>query len=332
MKKQQLKITFSASMAVILSVCGTALASSHDVAWTFGNVGNFSYRLDAFAPADAGLGATIGQENPTLTVHLGRRYQVTVINYTVHPFQALSKGASANEDVPLLTMGPTTSSFESDPEVAWEDDGAGTVTFTLTLGLYNAMIESGRVPGYRCLLHTFTMRGDFNVLGLPLADPIPEPIEKGTIKIELETVASGLTAPVGLKPAGDGTGRLFVADQSGVIYTILNGQLQLTPFLDLSSRVVTPLGIIGSFDENDYDERGQFGIALHPDFAVPGSPGYQKIYTYTSEPVSGAADFTTDPPIANINHQSVIAQWQVNSRNPDVINPASRREIIRIDE
>lgn len=305
---------------------------TYDVALTFGNVGNFSYRLDAFSPDEVELGASIGQENPTLTVRLGGRYQVTVTNYTVHPFQVLSKGPSVNADVPLLTMGPTTSSFESDPDVAWEDDGAGTVTFTLTLGLYNAMVESGRVPGYRCLLHTVTMRGDFNVLGLSLADPIPETIDKGDINIELETVASGLTAPVGLKPASDGSGRLFVADQSGVIYTILNGQLQPTPFLDLSSRVVNPLGIIGSFDENDYDERGQFGIAMHPDFAVPDSPGYQKIYTYTSEPVAGAADFTTDPPIANFNHQSVIAEWQVNVRNPDVINPASRREIIRIDE
>jgi glucose/arabinose dehydrogenase len=332
MCKLQLKITFLVSLAGILNVYGAAQASSHDAAWTFGNVGNFSYQLDAFSPSDAGLGATIGQENPTLTVHLGRRYQVTVTNYTVHPFEVLSKAPSANADVPLLTMGPTTSSFESDPEVAWEDNGAGTVTFTLTLNLYNAMIESSRVPGYRCLLHASIMRGDFNVLGLPLADPIPETIDKGNISIELETVASGLAAPVGLKPAPDGTGRLFVVDQPGVIYVIQDGQLLPAPFLDLSNRVVTPLGIIGSFDENDYDERGQFGIAFHPDFAVPGSPGYQKIYTYTSEPVAGAADFTTDPPIANINHQSVIAEWQVSVRNQNEINSASRREIVRIDE
>jgi glucose/arabinose dehydrogenase len=137
---------------------------------------------------------------------------------------------------------------------------------------------------------------------------------------------------VDLKPSPDGSGKLFVVDQPGVVYTILDGQLQPTPFLDLSSRVVTPLGIIGSLDENDYDERGQFGIAFHPDFAVQGSPGYQKIYTYTSEPVAGAADFTTDPPIAEINHQSVVAEWQVNVRNQNEINPASRREIIRIDQ
>jgi glucose/arabinose dehydrogenase len=167
---------------------------------------------------------------------------------------------------------------------------------------------------------------------LPLADPLPEPIEKGTVSVELETIASGLVSPVGMKPVPDGTDRLFVVDQPGVIYIIQDGQLQPTPFLDLSDRVVSPLGIIGSFDQNDYDERGQFGIAFHPDFTVPDSPGYQKIYTYTSEPVAGAADFTTDPPITNINNQSVIAEWQVSVRNQNEINPASRREIIRIDE
>ncbi len=332
MNRRQLKIIFLVSLAGILNVYGTSQASNHDVAWTFGNVGNFSYRLDAFSPADAELGATIGQENPALTLHLGRRYQVTVINYTVHPFEVLSKAPSAGGDVPLLTMGPTNSPFESDPEVAWEDSGTGTVTFTLTLNLYNAMIESSRVPGYRCLFHASTMRGDFNVLGLPLADPLPEPIEKGTVSVELETIASGLVSPVGMKPVPDGTDRLFVVDQPGVIYIIQDGQLQPTPFLDLSDRVVSPLGIIGSFDQNDYDERGQFGIAFHPDFTVPDSPGYQKIYTYTSELVAGAADFTTDPPITNINNQSVIAEWQVSVRNQNEINPASRREIIRIDE
>ena len=176
------------------------------------------------------------------------------------------------------------------------------------------------------------MRGDFNVLGLPLTDPIPESIEKGNISIELESVASDLTAPVNMKPATDGTGRLFVADQSGVIYTILDGQLLPTPFLDISSRLVSPLGIIGDFDENDYDERGFLGVALHPDFAIPDTPGYQKIYTYTSEPVTAPADFTTDPPITNINHQSVVAEWTVDVDNPDTIDKNSHREILRIDQ
>ena len=315
----------------IILFFGSISYGAYDVSWTFGNVGNFSYKLDAFSPPETVLGAAIGTENPTLTLSIDKRYQVTVTNYTVHPLEIIAKGSSYTSDVVLLSTGSTVGTLESDPDIAWDDNGAGSVTFTLTLALYNAMISNDHVPGYRCRPHAPVMRGNFNVIGVPLVNPIPDVIEKGPIKIELETIAAGIAAPVGMKPANDGTGRLFIADQSGLIYTILNGQLQPTPFLDVSNRLVK-LGIIGSFDENDYDERGLFGIALHPDFANPQKPGYGKIYTYTSEPVSGFADFTSNPPPASINHQSVIAEWQVSTRNPDTVDIDSRRELMRINE
>lgn len=337
MNRQELLITVLAGIVVILGTSGAIEAASHDVAWTFGNVGSSSYRLDAFEPGDAGLGASIGAEDPTLTVRVGRRYQVTVTNFVLHPFEVLAKGASAGADTVLLSMGSRTGPFESDPEVAWVDNGSGTVTFTLTVELYNAMIDSGHVPGYRCKAHIFTMRGDFDVLlepePEPLDDPIPGPIEKGTISIELETVASGLTAPVYLTHAGDGTDRLFVVDQPGKIWLIENGQLLSTPFLDVTGRVHMP-GFFGTLDVNDFDERGLLGLAFHPDFANPQSPGYQKIYTYTSEPNDFPPDFTTEPLPAEavFDHQSVITEWTVDSANPNIIDTGTRREIMRIDE
>jgi hypothetical protein len=228
MNKQELLSAVVAGMVAILCTSGTVKAESHDVAWTFGNVSSSSYRLDTFEPADAGLGASIGTQDPTLTLQIGKRYQVTVTNYLPHPFEVIAKGASAGADVVLLSMGSRTGPFESDPEVAWVDNGSGIVTFTLSLGLYNAMIDSGHVPGYRCKAHIFTMRGDFDVLPAdepgpePLEDPIPEPIAKGTVRVELETVASGLIAPVYLTHAADGTDRLFVVDQPGTIWLIEN--------------------------------------------------------------------------------------------------------------
>jgi hypothetical protein len=54
----------------LFGAVGTIKAASHDVAWTFGNVGSRSYRLDAFEPDDAGLGANIGTEDPTLSCRL----------------------------------------------------------------------------------------------------------------------------------------------------------------------------------------------------------------------------------------------------------------------
>jgi glucose/arabinose dehydrogenase len=203
------------------------------------------------------------------------------------------------------------------------------------------MIESSHIPGYRCRPHAFTMRGDFNVLPAaepepepePLENPIPEPIETGVIQVELETIATGLTAPVHLTHAGDDTERLFVVDQPGRILIIENGQLLSTPFLDVSDRVYMP-GFFGSQDVNDFDERGFLGLAFHPDFADPQSPGYQKIYTYTSEMNELPADFTTEPlPVGAVfDHQSVIAEWTVDLYNPNIIDVSTRREIIRIDE
>ncbi|MHC4431429.1 MAG: PQQ-dependent sugar dehydrogenase, partial [Planctomycetota bacterium] len=329
----------SVGLTVLLGISTASRATSHAVGWTFGNVGSSSYRLDAFEPDDAELGANLGAQDPTLTVQLGKRYQVTVTNFRQHPLEVLAKGASAGADIVLLAMGSPAGPFETDADVAWVDNGAGTVAFTLTAALHDAMSEAGHVPGYRCRPHLFSMRGDFDVLPAaepgpePLEDPIDEPVLKGDITIELEPLASGLTAPVYLTHAGDGTDRLFVVDQPGTIWIIENGQLLSTPFLDVIDRVYMP-GFFGSLDESDFDERGLLGLAFHPGFADPENPGYQKLYTYTSEMAVEPADFTTEPlPTgALFDHQSVIAEWAVDKANPNLVDLSTRREIMRIDE
>src|SRR5690242_10356397 len=49
-----------------------------------------------------------------------------------------------------------------------------------------------------------------------ILDPIPAKIPKGTVHIDLQTVADGLTAPIGAATPDDGSGRLFVYDQTGL--------------------------------------------------------------------------------------------------------------------
>jgi glucose/arabinose dehydrogenase len=166
-----------------------------------------------------------------------------------------------------------------------------------------------------------------------LDDPIPATIPKGNIVIDLQNVARGLTAPVYLTPAGDNSNRLFVVDQGGSVQILQNGTLLPEPFLDLKSRLVD-LGFFGSKDENDFDERGLLGLAFHPDFGTSGATGFGKVYTYTSEPVAGAADFTvtTMPAGTAFNHQSVIAEWSVDPANPNRIAVDTRRELLRVDE
>ena len=159
-----------------------------------------------------------------------------------------------------------------------------------------------------------------------LENPIPEPITEGPFEARLREVASGLTAPNYLTSADDGTGRRFVVDQDGQVRTIdESGRLLDQPFLDVSDRLVD-LNAGG-------DERGLLGLAFHPGFDAPESAGFGKFYTYTSEPISGPADFTVPTPgEGSMDHQSVVAEWRVDPENPNRADPATRREIMRIDQ
>jgi glucose/arabinose dehydrogenase len=208
-------------------------------------------------------------------------------------------------------------------------------------GIHNAPFNfshtfntAGSFP-YHCTYHGAPMSSSVEVAAAATPTPTPTPsptptatpllplIVKGPVRIELQSIASGLAAPVDFVSANDGTGRLFIVDQTGQILVLKNGQVLGTPFLDVSSRLVTLMP--------NYDERGLLGLAFHPGFGDPNSPGFRKLYTYTSEPVSGAADFTV-PNSNAFDHQSVIAEWQVSAGNPDVVDTATRREVMRIDE
>jgi glucose/arabinose dehydrogenase len=163
-----------------------------------------------------------------------------------------------------------------------------------------------------------------------LADPIPGPISQSSISVRLDRVADGLNSPVWATDAGDDSGRLFVVDQSGQIRIIQNGALVAQPFLNVAPGNSNGLPPIVALDPA-VDERGLLGLAFHPGFATAASPGFGKLYTYTSEPVGRAADFPL-PVAGAIDHQSVVREWTVDSANPNQINPASVREILRVDQ
>ncbi|MGI8957433.1 MAG: PQQ-dependent sugar dehydrogenase [Chthoniobacterales bacterium] len=152
----------------------------------------------------------------------------------------------------------------------------------------------------------------------PSQTPLPPRLFKGPVRLELQQVAGGFNAPNDLTSVGDG--RLFVNQQGGLVRIVKNGILLATPFLDVSARLISTDG-----------ERGLLGLAFHPGYNDPSSPGFGKFYTYTSEPVAGLADFTV-PKSSAFDHQSMVAEWQVSAGNPDVANPASRREVLRVDE
>ena len=115
------------------------------------------------------------------------------------------------------------------------------------------------------------------------------------LTLRLQEVASGLSSPVYLTaPPGDA--RMFVVEQPGRIRIIENGQLLPTPFLDISSRVLSG------------GERGMLSVAFHPQYRTNGV-----FFVYFTGP-SG---------------EIRVERFTVSS-NPDVANAGSAKVILTI--
>src|SRR4051794_25525845 len=128
-----------------------------------------------------------------------------------------------------------------------------------------------------------------------------------------------------LIPAPGGSARLFANDMAGKIYVIENGAVRPTPFLDMKAARAS------DFTSADLFEQGLSSFAFHPDFARPGTTGYGKLYTFSTERRS-AAPSTFHGRLDSLTpaHHDVIAEWTVSAGNPNAVDPASRREVMRI--
>ncbi len=155
----------------------------------------------------------------------------------------------------------------------------------------------------------------------PTATPGPTPASEATPTprvafepvVGLEPVAEGLGAPVDLMPPGDGSGRLFIVDQIGVIRILTaEGQLLDEPFLDVRDRMV---GL-----RSGYDERGLLGLAFHPDFAENGL-----FYVYYSAPLSPEAP-------QGWNHTSYLSRFGVSETDENAADSGSEQVILRVHQ
>lgn len=122
---------------------------------------------------------------------------------------------------------------------------------------------------------------------------------QGSFTLQLQPVVTDLDQPVHVTHAGDGSGRLFVAEKAGTIRIVANNESRPEPFLDITNLV----GSSGS-------EQGLFSVAFHPDFRANG----RFFVDYTDK--SG---------------DTVIARYQVSSE-PDVADPASAVTLLIIDQ
>ncbi|GAB4523518.1 MAG: PQQ-dependent sugar dehydrogenase [Anaerolineae bacterium] len=119
---------------------------------------------------------------------------------------------------------------------------------------------------------------------------------------QLVRVVNGLQYPLYVTPAGDGTNRLFIVEQSGRILISENDALLNTPFIDLS-------GIVSQDVLRGYSERGLLGLAFHPDYAENGT----FFVNYTDR-----------------NGNTQIASYNVSADDPNVADPNSARTLLSI--
>jgi glucose/arabinose dehydrogenase len=75
------------------------------------------------------------------------------------------------------------------------------------------------------------------------------------VAVHWHTVVTGLSSPLGVTNAGDGSGRLFVPDQGGQVRIVHAGHLVASPYLNITSEVTSG------------GEQGLLSVAFHPGFA-----------------------------------------------------------------
>ena len=123
-------------------------------------------------------------------------------------------------------------------------------------------------------------------------------------EVELTLLVGRLDSPVGFTGANDGSGRLFIVEQAGVI-KIWNGtKVRVTPFLNISNLVDDTAG-----------EQGLLGLTFHPNFVDNGF----FFVNYTFDPGTGP-------------DRTRIARYMVSAENANVADAGSAKTILEVKQ
>jgi glucose/arabinose dehydrogenase len=141
--------------------------------------------------------------------------------------------------------------------------------------------------------------------GTAASTPTPSGPSADNGSFKFTRIASGLQSPVYLTGAGDGSGRIFIVEQTGRIRIVKNGGLLPAPFLDIRSLVESG------------GERGLLSVAFHPQFKTNGI--FIVDYTRASNTPANVGD-------------TVIARYRVTSPTADVADRASGQTLMTIDQ
>ncbi len=129
----------------------------------------------------------------------------------------------------------------------------------------------------------------------------------------------------------DGSGRIFVSTNEGRIHAFSSSGTYLGRFLDLNTA-----GVPDFEDALGFTTNGLSYIAFHPNYGTAGAPGEGKLYTIYKSRLPGVRDpdysgarLATRP--GDVISQYAVVEWTVDSGNPNRIDTASRREVVRFE-
>lgn len=281
----QTQSTFEVTYPLTVNVVGaTGIVTSNPVGIDCASDGSCTYNfipgatitlsasyVSGYTYSWSGVSCNEGSQfTPFCTIIMSGDQNITM-TYTPTVFYMLTVNNGANGTINIAAQGDPVGT-DCGPDATCIIDFSANAEVTLTplpdTG-YRLANWSGNCSGTgRCVVTMSAIRtvtaayelipvtGACTINGTP--PPIPD--------ISMQQVVTGLSSPVHVTHAGDGSGRLFVVEQRGTIRIVQGGSLWAENFLDIRDRV------------QDGGEMGLLSIAFHPDFT-----GNNKFYVnYTS--------------------------------------------------
>ena len=163
-------------------------------------------------------------------------------------------------------------------------------------------------------------------------DPFPSPIPATEGAIRVDFVEFAQIPDVDGSPARmmrlvdePGTGRIFVNDMRGPLYSVSYDGRTVMEYVDIDD----PSWEVAV--QSRGGERGFQSFAFHPQFGQPGTPGYGKFYTWTdSRNTEPTPDFT--PSGDNDSHDTVLFEWTARNPGGASYDGGQPRELLRVQQ
>ncbi|HAK56321.1 MAG: PQQ-dependent sugar dehydrogenase [Vicinamibacterales bacterium] len=163
-------------------------------------------------------------------------------------------------------------------------------------------------------------------------DPFATPIGAGRPAIEVNVVEFATLPGSSDEPARPmllvdepGTGRLFVNDMRGALYSVSYDGERVNRYLDHEA-ASWAVGVHGG-----RGERGFQSFAFHPQFAEAGTPGFGKLYTYVDvADTAPTADFVSGG--GNDAHDTLLLEWTAENPGAATYDGGPPRELLRVEQ